>query len=74
MSPPLNVRMWLDLFRYGYLYLKYSLHAGLVWGVVDDVASNDIRLQNLYPKEWAELQAIRIKYNAPSKTTTDEQI
>lgn len=47
---------------YAWLYLRISVHSGRVWGPVADLASNNERLRNMYPKEWKQLQDIRGRY------------
>lgn len=48
--------------RYCWLYFRITVHAGIIWGRVDDHEQNDELLAARYPKEWKELQAIRGQY------------
>ncbi len=51
-----------DILRYAWKYLKITIHAGHIWGFPETREENNALIQSHYPKEWAELQAIRNKY------------
>lgn len=51
-----------DGYKYFKIYLRITLETGIIWGRLDTPEQNNARLRNLRPKEMAELDAIRAKY------------